>query len=114
MAKTSYSGERIRENKKVVITVPGAGIAEAVMGYGSTTGRDTDKTAKFNIELTSLPDCPIQIPAHSRVAIQCHMKEFHEVGDHYLYICEVEKVYGNEAEEALFAWNGYSQLRPAK
>ena len=21
---------------------------------------------------------------------------------------------GNEAEEALFAWNGYSQLRPAK
>lgn len=114
MAKTSYSGERVRENKKVVITVPGAGIAEAVMGCGSTTGRNTDKTEKFNIELASLPDCSIQIPAHSRVAIQCHMKEFHEVGDHYLYICEVEKVYGNEAEEALFAWNGYSQLRPAK
>ena len=23
-----------------------------------------------------------------------------------LYICDVEQVYGNEAEEALFAWNG--------
>ncbi|HBV51028.1 MAG TPA: flavin reductase, partial [Clostridiales bacterium] len=46
--------------------------------------------------------------------IVCNLKEYHEVGDHYLYICDVEQVYGDEAEEALFAWNGYSQLRPAK
>ena len=84
MAKTSYSGERVRE------------------------------TGKFGIELASVEGSKIQIPAHSRVAIQCHMKEYHETGDHYLYICDVEQVYGNEAEEALFAWNGYSQLRPAK
>ncbi len=114
MAKTSYSGEMVRSNGKVVLTVPGAEIAEAVMGCGSTTGRETDKVEKFGIKLADLPNCSIQIPAHSRVAIQCRMKEFHEVGDHYLYICEVENVYGNEAEEALFAWNGYSQLRPAK
>ena len=56
----------------------------------------------------------IQIPVHSRVAIMCRLKEYHEVGDHYLYICNVERVYGDETEEALFAWNGYSQLRPAK
>ena len=45
MAKTSYSGERVRENKKVILTIPGAEIAGAVMGCGSTTGRDTDKAA---------------------------------------------------------------------
>lgn len=56
----------------------------------------------------------IKIPVHSRVAIQCHMKEFHEVGDHYLYICDVEQVYGDEAEEALFAWNGYAKVAAAK
>lgn len=56
----------------------------------------------------------IKVPVHSRVAIVCSLKEFHETGDHYLYICDVEQVYGNEAEEALFAWNGYSQVRPAK
>ena len=32
----------------------------------------------------------------------------------YLYICEVEQVYGSEAEQALFAWNGYSRLGPAE
>ncbi len=114
MAKTSYSGEMVRNNKKVILTIPGTKIADAVMGCGSTTGRDTDKVSKFNIELADVEGSSIKIPAHSRVAIVCSMKEYHEVGDHYLYICDVEQVYGNESEEALFAWNGYSQLRPAK
>ena len=114
MAKTSYSGEMVRSNKKVILTVPGAEIADAVMGCGSTTGRDTDKIAKFGIEMQEVPDSEIQIPLHSRLAIQCNLKEFIETGDHYLYICNVEQVYGNEKEEAVFAWNGYSQIRPAK
>lgn len=114
MAKTSYSGDMGRNNQKVILTIPGAEIAEAVMGCGTTTGRNTDKAEQFHIELTSIPGSPIQSPVHSRVAIQGRMKEYHEVGDHYLYICDVEQVYGSEGEEALFAWNGYSQLRPAK
>ena len=114
MAKTSYSGERVRENKKVIVTIPGAEIAEAVMGCGSVTGRNTDKETKFGIELVEVEGSTIKIPPHSRVAIQCSLKEYHETGDHYLYICDVEQVYGDETEEALFAWNGYSQLRPAK
>ena len=114
MAKTSYSGEMVRNNKKVILTIPGTEIAEAVMGCGSTTGRDTDKVAQFGIELTEVEGSDIKIPVHSRVAIVCSMKEYHEVGDHYLYICDVEQVYGNEVEEGLFAWNGYSKVRPAK
>ena len=111
MAKTSYSGEMARKNKKVILTIPGTEIAEAVLGCGSTTGRDTDKIAKFGIEMVNVEGSSIQIPKHSRVAIVCNLKEYHEVGDHYLYICDVEQVYGNEGEKALFAWNGYSQLR---
>ena len=114
MAKTSYSGEMVRNNRKVILTIPGAEIADAAMGCGSTTGRNTDKVSKFNIALKDVEGSSIQIPVHSRVAIVCSLREYHEVGDHYLYICDVEQVYGDESEEALFAWNGYSQLRPAK
>ena len=114
MAKTSYSGEMVRDTQKVILTIPGVEIADAVMGCGSTTGRDTVKVEKFDIELAEIEGSSIKIPVHSRVAIQCSLKEFREVGDHYLYICNVEQVYGNEAEEALFAWNGYSQLRSAR
>lgn len=114
MAKTSYSGEMVRNNREIILTIPGVEIADAVMGCGSTTGRNTDKATKFGITMANVEGSSIQIPVHSRVAIMCRLKEYHEVGDHYLYICNVERVYGGETEEALFAWNGYSQLRPAK
>ena len=114
MAKTSYSGEMVRKTGKLILTIPGAEIAPAVLGCGSTTGRDTDKASKFNIELADVEGSSIKIPAHSRLAIVCSLREYHETGDHYLYICDVEQVYGDAAEEALFAWNGYSQLRPVK
>ncbi len=113
MAKTSYSGEMVRNNKKVVLTIPGAELADIVMGCGSTTGRNTDKVAKFGVELIDIENSEIKIPAHSCVAIQCTLKEYHEVGDHYLYICDVEAVYGDESETALFSWNGYSKIAPA-
>lgn len=114
MAKPSYSGEMVRSSKKVILTIPGAEIADAVMGCGMCSGRDTDKIAKLGIEMQEVPESEIKIPLHSRVAIQCSLKEFVETGDHYLYICNVEQVYGNETEEAVFAWNGYGEIRPAK
>lgn len=114
MSKASYSGEMVRGNKKVILTIPGAAISEAVMACGMSTGRNTNKIAKLGIEMQEVPGSDIQIPLHSRVAIQCSLKEFIEAGDHYLYICNVEQVYGNEKEEAVFAWNGYSEIRPAK
>ncbi len=114
MAKTSFSGEMVRQHKKLVLTVPGEKIAEAVLGCGSTTGRDTDKIEKFGIETQTLPESEIRVPLHSALAIVCTLKEFVETGDHYLYICNVEQVYADEKENALFAWNGYSEIAPAK
>jgi hypothetical protein len=67
MAKTSYSGEMVRNNRKVILTIPGAEMAEAVMGCGSTTGRDTDKVAKFGIELTEVESSDIKIPVHTYI-----------------------------------------------
>ena len=114
MAKTSFSGEMVRGNRKVVLTIPGAAIKEAVMGCGMSTGRNTNKIEKLGIEMQTIPGCDIQIPEHTRVAIQCTMKEYHEVGDHYLYICNVDQVLADESEEALFAWNGYARIATAK
>ena len=64
--------------------------------------------------MQSLENCNIEVPLHSRAAIICDLKEFIEVGDHYLYICNVKEVYGNKYEKALFVFNGYSQIRTIK
>ena len=72
------------------------------------------KWKKFQTVLSEVDGCSIKIPEHSRLALVCSLKEYHETGDHYLYICNVEQVYGNPEEKALFAWKGYSQLRSAE
>ena len=61
MAKTSYSGEMVRQNKEVILSIPGAEIADAVMGCGTSTGRNTDKVSKFSIEMQKVPGSEIQI-----------------------------------------------------
>lgn len=114
MAKTSYSGEMVRQNKKIILTIPSEKIADAVMGCGSTTGRNTDKIGKFGIKMQEVVGSDIRIPAHSALAIVCNLKEYIETGDHYLYICNVEKVYSDEQEKAVFAWNGYSQIKAVR
>lgn len=114
MAKTSYTGERMRESKKAAVTIPGAEIDDIVLGCGTTSGRDTNKAEKFGIELEKLADSGIEIPVHTRAAIACELKETCEVGDHYLYICYVTSVYGESREPALFAWDGYAELATAR
>lgn len=114
MAKTSYSGERVRESKKVILTIPSEEIAEEVMKCGMSTGRTTDKAKEYGIELQDIPNSDIKVPVHSTVAIKCSLKEFIETGDHYLYICSVEDVYANEDKKSVFAWHGYSEIRTAE
>lgn len=114
MMKTSYTGEMVRANKQIVLTVPGEALAKQVMQCGSSTGRTTNKAKDFAIELKNIPDCDIQIPVHSVVAMHCALREFVDVGDHYFYICDVKNTYGDETENPLFAWKGYAKIAPAR
>ena len=58
-------------------------MARQVMACGSTSGRDTDKAARFGIELIQIPGSAIKIPAHGVVAILCDLREHINVGDHF-------------------------------
>lgn len=110
MSKQSYSGEMIRKNKKVILAMPGSELQDIVMKCGASTGRNIDKVKEFNIELEDVTDNDIKIPANTRIAITLDLKEYVEVGDHYFYICTVDKVYCDENKTPLFAFNGYSKI----
>lgn len=114
MGKAAYTGERVRETGKAILSVPGKSLSDVVMSCGSSSGNQTDKVGKFNIKLAEVAGSSIKIPADSKLAFVVTLSQTVEVGDHYLYICNVEKMYGDEAREALFAWNGYSKVVPAQ
>lgn len=112
MAKTAFSGEMVRQNKKVLLAMPAAEIAEAAFKCGTATGKKTDKAKEFGIQLTDLPGSKIKIPEHTRMVMECSLAEAKEYGDHYLYACNVDNIYADETKTQLFAWEGYASLRP--
>ena len=116
MGKGSYSGELVRQNKRVVLAMPGVGSESAVMACGTVSGRGKNKAKDFDIKLKDIPDCPIQIPENSRLVMECAMVEYIETGNHFFYICNVENVYADETVDALFVWSGDEDgfLRTAK
>ena len=111
--KQSHTGKRVRETSKVIVTVPGENLAGVVMACGSSTGAKVNKVAENNIEMKSVEDSDIQIPADTKLAMVATFQEAVEVGDHILHICQVDKFLGNEDKKGLYAWNGFGKVAPA-
>ena len=114
MGKSSNSGENIRRTEKAVLAVPGITLKDAVMAYGSSNGGKKDKLAETPIALQSIDGTDIQIPEDCRIAFEVTLEKTVESGDHYLYLCNIDKILADETKEALFAWNGYAKVAPAQ
>lgn len=114
MGKASNSGENIRKTKKAVLAAPGLSLKEAVMAYGSANGGQKDKLKENPIALQSIEGSNIQIPEDTRIAFVVSLSQTVECGDHYLYLCNIEKMVADESKEALFAWDGYAKVAAAQ
>ena len=114
MGKTANSGENIRRTGKAVLATPGISLKDTVMAYGSATGSKTDKLKETPIALKTIAGSDIQIPEDSRVAFVVSLAQTVEAGDHYLYLCNIEKMVADDTKEALFTWDGYAKVAPAQ
>lgn len=114
MGKQANSGENIRRTGKAILAVPGLSLEKAVMAYGSSNGKEHDKLKGVPVALQKIEGSEIQIPEDSRVAFQVTLDQTVDAGDHYLYLCKIDKIEADDTKEALFAWDGYAKVAPAK
>ena len=114
MGKAANSGENIRRTGKAVLAAPGISLNDAVMAFGSSNGGQKDKLKETPIALQKVEGSDIQIPEDSRIAFVVSLAQTIESGDHYLYLCNIEKMVADESKEALFAWEGYAKVAPAQ
>ena len=56
----------------------------------------------------------IQFPEDTKIAFSVSLEQTVETGDHYLYVCKIDKMVADENREALFAWDGYAHVSPAQ
>lgn len=113
MGKASNSGENFRRTGKAVLATPGVSLREAVMAFGSVHGSQKDKLRETPIVLRSIEGSDIQIPEDARNAFVISLMQTVESGNHYLYLCSIDKIFGDETRQALFAWDGYGKVAPA-
>ena len=114
MGKAANSGENIRRTGKAVLAAPGVSLKDAVMAYGSATGSKTDKLKETPVTLQAVAGSDIQIPEDSRIALVVSLAQTVESGDHYLYLCNIDKMLADETKEALFAWDEGAKVAPAQ
>lgn len=114
MGKATNSGENIRRTEKAVLAAPGISLNDAVMAFGSSNGGQKDKLKETPIALQKVDGSNIQIPEDTRVAFVVSLAQTMESGDHYLYLCNIEKIVADESKDALFAWDGYAKVAPAQ
>lgn len=90
--KGAYTLELLAKNNEVVIAVPGAELAGALIACGTSSGRDTDKVEKFNIAMQKLDGTEICVPELTRLAIVAKVNSTVDADDHILHICDVTTV----------------------
>lgn len=111
--KQSHTGKRVRETGKVIVTVPGESLAQAVMACGGSTGAKVNKVEANGIEMAAVEGSDIRIPADTKLAMVATLEQSVEAGDHILHICRVEKFLGDEGKKGLYAWKGFGKVAPA-
>ena len=112
--KGAYSLELLAKTKEVVLTVPGVDMVGALIGCGTSSGRDTNKVEKLGLAMKSVEGTDIQIPVSTRLAIHAAVVEAVDADDHVIHVCDVKNVCADDSVEAIFGWNGYAELAGAQ
>ncbi|MHC4753016.1 MAG: flavin reductase family protein [Planctomycetota bacterium] len=87
-----YSYELIKQNKELVINVPGRELLEQTHFVGQITGRGIDKFKESG--LTPIPAKMVQPPLIEQCAahLECRVVEIFKMQTHDLLVCEVVRV----------------------
>ncbi len=106
--KGTYTLELLVKNKEVVIAVPGAELAGALIACRTSSGRDTDKVEKFNVAIQKPDRIDICVPEYTRSAVAAKLSSTVDADDHILHICDAANGYCDDSVEAVFGRNGYA------
>jgi len=107
------TGANFERTGRAVIATPGLSLEKQIMKFGSSSGNRTDKLAEYPIPMQKPEGCSVEIPEDTRVAFAVTLDGTMQTGNHTLYSCRVEKIFGDDSKPALFAWKGYSAAAPS-
>lgn len=110
LSKKGYSGSCIVESGHFGLNIVGENVKDAAFKAGTCSGRDGGKAEKLGLPLTDAMNAPQKMVEGSRLWMSCKLVNTLEIGDHVLYVGEVEDIEGDAGVKGLYAFNGYALL----
>lgn len=107
----AYSNELIKHTGMFTLNVVSEGMERTAFLCGTTTGRNVDKSAEYGIDLVPGGEGEPCAVSGSAVTFFCRVREYVDVGDHTLFIANIQRIAGEPGKKALFAVDGYSALK---
>jgi flavin reductase (DIM6/NTAB) family NADH-FMN oxidoreductase RutF len=86
VAKKHYSIEAITHSKCFVIAFPSVDMADAVLFFGSRSGRKVDKFAEFKCATESAKEIDSVLLTEAVANFECTLESQTEAGDHIVFI----------------------------
>ena len=95
LSKAHYTNAGIRENKTYSICLPGESLMKETDYCGIMTGRNTDKSALFEVFYGQVKTAPLIGQCPVNMALTLH--DVLELGDHEIFIGKLEETFVDEA-----------------
>jgi flavin reductase (DIM6/NTAB) family NADH-FMN oxidoreductase RutF len=114
LSRKGYSGECIRNEKSFGLNIVSEIVRDAAYACGTCSGRAMDKASEKGLPLVEAEGYNQKMVENSALWMSCKLVNYIDVGDHILYIAEVEQIDGDINEAPMFAWNGYGKLDKAE
>ncbi len=114
VAKKHYSIETIRHSKCFTIVYPSSEMSDAALFFGSKSGRDVDKLAKFDCKTESARQIDSVLLADAVANFECTLESETEAGDHIVFVGRILCSHVNtEPKKRLYVVGPGHKLGPA-
>ena len=84
-----HSYEALHKTGECVIAIPSVEMAEAVVGIGNCSGRETDKFATFNLTPAPARDVSAPLITQCFANLECQVRDTRMVKDYNIFVLEV-------------------------
>ena len=114
VAKKHYSVQAINHSKCFTICYPSSEMADAILFFGSKSGRDTDKLAEFKCNIEQANEINSVLLSDAVANFECRLVSQMEAGDHFIFVGEIVCSHMNaESKKRLYTIAPGHKLGPA-
>lgn len=114
LSKRGFTGSCIQKTGAFGLNIVSEKVKDAAYACGTCSGREMDKAAEVGLPLVEAEGYAQEMVDASRLWMSCRLVNQIDIGDHMMYVGEVDTIDGDESVPGMYAWGGYASLGKAE